>query len=122
MQAAREDTEIHLEQRRVELPDSEEITLYVADFRDFLMDGSISERKVLVRNFIEGIEVEGVEATLTYTAPMPRDRVKSEAASVPVLSSSARAGPVPLKERPAHPFLNSPDRRIVQTTRAALAR
>ena len=36
LEAAREDAETQLEQRRVELPDTEEIARYVADFRDFL--------------------------------------------------------------------------------------
>ena len=42
----------------------EEIVEYVADFRDFLKDGTYPERKALIRNFVEGIEVTGDEATL----------------------------------------------------------
>ena len=82
LQAARDDAETRLEQRRVELPNTEEIAQYAADFRDFLKDGTIPEKKVLIRNFVEGIEVEGDEATLTYTVPMPSDGVTSESASV----------------------------------------
>ena len=82
LEAAREDAETQLEQRRVELPDTEEIARYVADFRDFLKDGTIPERKALIRNFVEGIEVMGDEATLTYTVRMPSDGVMSESASV----------------------------------------
>ena len=82
LEAAREDAETQLEQRRVELPDTEEIARYVADFRDFLKEGTIPERKALIRNFVEGIEVMGDEATLTYTVPMPSDGVMSESASV----------------------------------------
>ena len=59
LEAAREDAETQLEQRRVELPDTEEIARYVADFRDFLKDGTIPKRKALIRNFVEGIEVTG---------------------------------------------------------------
>ena len=66
----------------MELPDTEEIARYVADFRDFLKDGTIPERKALIRNFVEGIEVMGDEATLTYTVPMPSDGAMSESASV----------------------------------------
>ena len=36
----------------------------------------------LIRNFVEGIEVVGDEATLTYTVPMPNDGVNTESASV----------------------------------------
>ncbi len=82
LEAAREDAETQLEQRRVEFPNTEEIARYVADFRDFLKDGTIPERKALIRNFVEGIEVVGDEATLTYTVPMPSDGVTRESASV----------------------------------------
>ena len=82
LEAARDDAETQLEQRRVELPNTEEITRYVADFRDFLKDGTIPERKALIRNFVEGIEVMGDEATLTYTVPMPSDGATAESASV----------------------------------------
>ncbi len=82
LEAARDDAETQLEQRRVELPDTEEIAQYAADFRAFLKDGTIPEKKVLIRNFVEAIEVQGDEATLTYTVPMPRDNAMSESASV----------------------------------------
>ncbi len=82
LEAAREDAAGQLEQRRVELPTTEEIKEYVADFRDFLEEGTFPERKALIRNFVEGIEVVGDEATLTYTVPMPSDGVTSESASV----------------------------------------
>ena len=82
LEAARDDAERQLEQRRVALPDTEEIVEYVADFRDFLKDGTFPERKALIRNFVVGIEVVGDEATLTYTVPMPSDGVTSESASV----------------------------------------
>ena len=82
LEAARDDAATQLEQRRVELPTTEEIARYVADFRDFLQEGTIPECKALIRNFVEGIEVVGDEAVLTYTIPMPSDGVTSESASV----------------------------------------
>ena len=82
LEAAREDALSQLEQRRVELPTTEEIKGYVADFREFLQEGTFPERKALIRNFVEGTEVTGDEATLTYTVPMPNDGVTSESASV----------------------------------------
>ena len=57
LEAAREDAAGQLEQGRVELPTTEEIKGYVADFREFLQEGTIPERKALIRNFVEGIEV-----------------------------------------------------------------
>ena len=82
LEAAREDAVSQLEQRRVELPTTEEIKGYVADFREFLQEGTFPERKALIRNFVKGIEVTGDEAVLTYTIPMPSDGVTSEGASV----------------------------------------
>ena len=82
LEAARDDAERQLEQRRVELPTTEEIKEYVADSRDFLEEGTIPECKALIRNFAEDIEVNGDEAVLTYTIPMPNDGVTSESASV----------------------------------------
>ena len=45
-------------------------------------EGTFPERKALVRNFVNGIDVDRDEAQLTYTIPMPSDGVRSEAASV----------------------------------------
>ena len=82
LEAARDDAERRLEQRRVDLPTTKEIKEYVANFREFLEEGTIPERKALIRNFVEGIEVNGEEAVLTYTIPTPNDGVTSESASV----------------------------------------
>ena len=59
---------------------------------DVLKDGTIPERKALIRNFVEGIEVVGEEATLTYTVPMPSDGAMSESASV---LDFVKSGPPP---------------------------
>ncbi|MYD49795.1 MAG: recombinase family protein [Chloroflexi bacterium] len=80
--AAREEAEDQLERRRADLPTSWEIKGYVADFREFLKEGTFPERKALVRNFVQGIEIVDDEATLTYTIPMPQDGVTRESASV----------------------------------------
>ena len=80
--AAREEAASLLEQRRVDLPGTEEIKGYVADFREFLQEGTFPERKALIRNFVKGIEVTGDEAVLTYTIPIPSDGVTKESASV----------------------------------------
>ena len=69
LEAARDGAATQLEQRRVELPTTEEIKGYVADFREFLQEGTFPERKALIRNFVEGIEVVGDEATLTLHYP-----------------------------------------------------
>ena len=66
----------------MELPGTEEIKEYVADFRSLLQQGTFPEWKALIRNFVQGIEVAGDEATLTYTILMPSDGVSREAAPV----------------------------------------
>ena len=54
----------------------------MADFRELFRDGTFPERKALLRNFVQGIEIVEDEAVLTYTIPMPSDGVTSESASV----------------------------------------
>ncbi len=54
----------------------------MADFREFFQEGTFPERKALIRNFVEGIEIVDDEAVLTYTIPMPSDGVTPESASV----------------------------------------
>ena len=76
--AAREEAVGLLEQRRVELPGTEEIKGYVANFREFLQEGTFPDRKALIRNFVEGIEVTGDEAVLTYTIPISQSTTKTE--------------------------------------------
>ena len=67
---------------REEFPTSREIKGYVADFREFLQEGTFPERKALIRNLVQGIEIVEDEAVLTYTIPMPSDGVTSESAPV----------------------------------------
>ena len=80
--AAREDAASQLERRRVELPTTDDIRADVADFREFVQEGTFPERKALVHSFVKDINVTGDEAALTYTIPMPNDGVTSESASV----------------------------------------
>ena len=78
LEAAQEDAARQLRQRKADLPTTEEIKEYVADFRDFLSAGNVPERKALIRNFVKSIDVVGDDATLTYTIPMPSDGVTKE--------------------------------------------
>lgn len=65
LQAAREEAEGLLEQRRVELPGTEEIKGMWRTSESSLSEGTFPERKALIRNFVKGIEVSGDEAVLT---------------------------------------------------------
>ena len=51
-------------QRRAELPTGREIKGCVADFREFLLEGILPERKAFIRNFVTGIEIVEYEAVL----------------------------------------------------------
>ena len=82
LEAALGEAARQLEQRRVELPTTEEMKAYVTDLQEFLKEGSIPERKALIRNFVKDIKVKGGEATLTYTLPMPNGGITQESASV----------------------------------------
>lgn len=82
LMAAKEEAERQLAQRRVGGPPANVVRRYVADFREFLQDGTIPERKALIRNFGKGIEVKGDEVTLSYTVPMPSDAAIREPSSV----------------------------------------
>ena len=99
--AAREEAEGRLEQRRAELPTTKEIKGYVADFREFLQEGTFPERKALIRNFVQGIEIVEDEAVLTYTIPMPSDGVTSESASV---LDFVQSGPLAEDRTTRHPL------------------
>ncbi|MXX32837.1 MAG: hypothetical protein F4Z51_11570 [Chloroflexi bacterium] len=88
LMAAQEDLSRQLEKRRVDLPSTEEIKTYVADFREFLQQGTFPERKSLIRNFVQEIEVVGDQATLTYTIPMPSDGATKEETSVLYFANS----------------------------------
>ncbi len=107
--AAREEAEFQLEQRRAELPTSKEIRGYVADFRALFQDGTFPERKALIRNFVQGIEIVEDEAVLTYTIPMPQDGVTSESASV---LDFVQSGP------PPYPILRTPPFKAISAASA----
>ena len=105
--AAREEAASLLEQRRVDLPGTEEIKGYVADFREFLQEGTFPERKALIRNFVKGIEVTGDEAVLTYTIPISQSTPKTAL----LVGSGIGCG-----RRPQHrPFQLSVWRRLLDT-------
>ena len=99
LEAARDDAETQLEQRRVALPNTEGIAEYVADFRDFLKDGTFPERKALIRNFVEGIEVVGDEGDAdVQPVPMPNDGVTPPNRPRFLISSSQAHHDVPYCE------------------------
>ncbi len=120
LEAALEDAARQLRQRKTDLPTTEEIKEYVAEFRDFLSAGSVPERRALIRNFVKSIEVAGDDATLTYTIPMPSDGVTKE--RTPVLDFVQLGPPSRRRPRPheRHVWNGSgvPDRRVARSGRS----
>jgi len=80
--AVRDDAVRNLEQRRADLPSTPEIKRYVAEFREFLQTGTVPERKALIRNFVQGVKVDGDEVSIRYTIPMPSDGATQDRESV----------------------------------------
>lgn len=50
-----------------------QLTAYVKDLANLLMEGSIFERKGFIRSFVKRIDVTGDEVKITYTYPVPDD-------------------------------------------------
>ena len=76
------DLSAQLKVRRSRLPDTEEIKYYVNNLHSFLQEGTLSERKSIIRSFVKDIRVVGEEAELTYTIPVPPKGETSEWAPV----------------------------------------
>ncbi|MCY4623582.1 MAG: recombinase family protein [Chloroflexi bacterium] len=82
LNAARDEAQAHLQERKRELPTAKEVKGYVQDFHTLLQRADFPERKALIRNFVKRIEVTGSEATLDYTVPMPPHGALQEGSSV----------------------------------------
>ena len=100
LMAEQDDLSRQLENRRVELPSTEEIKAYVADFREFPQQGTIPERKALICHFVKEIEVVGDQATLTYTIPMPSDGANKDEISVLYFADSGLPSASPARRTP----------------------
>ena len=98
MQAARSELEGYLDDRRETLDDLSEVVKYVDDMRA-LFEDSFAEQKALIRTFVKEIVVEGGEAVVRYTVPLPPDSVLERrngeviALPSPVLSIVHDGGP-----------------------------
>ena len=80
--AAREETESRIEERRVELPDTADISESVTDFGALLEEATPPELKLMMSHSVKGIKVVDDEATLTYCIPTPSGEVTREGTSV----------------------------------------
>jgi len=82
LQAARCEVEELLTDRRMQLADMEMVARYVDDLRGLLSQGSLSEQKAFIRNFVKEVRVTGKEVLIIYTIPLPTDGAIHEGAAV----------------------------------------
>ena len=67
--------------------DEDEALGYLADMEGLLNEGTVSERRVILKSFVKEILKGDAEATVFYTLPMPPERVSVASASALTLGS-----------------------------------
>jgi site-specific DNA recombinase len=82
LEAAKQDIEDALLNRKVELADLNAIVAYVEDLKTVLMDSPLTERRAFIRNFVKEVKVTGDEVLLSYTIPLPPGGIVEEKAGV----------------------------------------
>jgi site-specific DNA recombinase len=82
LEAAKQDIEDALLNRKVELADLNAIVAYVEDLKTILMDSPLTERRAFIRNFVKEVKVTGDEVLLSYTIPLPPGGIVEEKAGV----------------------------------------
>jgi hypothetical protein len=69
--------------REVELVDLQTMTSYISEMHDILREGSLTERRAFVRSIIKEIKVLGDQAVITYSLPIPPEKVAAGGDLVP---------------------------------------
>jgi len=83
LQMSRQELEMLLSDRRVELADLETVTQYVADLHSLLSESTLVERKAFIKSFVKEVTVTGSEVLLTYSIPMSVKGLSQETLAVP---------------------------------------
>ncbi len=83
LQISRQELEMLLSDRRVELADLETVTQYVADLHNLLNDSTLTEKKSFIKSFVSEVRVTGTEVLLAYNFPFSRDKLSHETCVVP---------------------------------------
>jgi site-specific DNA recombinase len=78
LQAKRLELEALLSERRAQLADLEMVTQCVADLRSLLEESTLTEKKSFIRSFVKEIKVTSDEVLLTYTMPLPPERISGQ--------------------------------------------
>ena len=87
LQMSRQELEILLSDRRVELADLETVTQYVADLHNLLNDSTLADRKSFIKSFVSEVRVTGTEVSLAYNLPVSESKLASETLEFPLLST-----------------------------------
>jgi site-specific DNA recombinase len=91
LQAKRIEIENQMSDRKVEIADLETVSCYVDDLHDLLKQGSLAERRAFIRSFVKEIRVTGNEAVLSYSIPLPPEKMATDRAGVlPTVQYSGR--------------------------------
>jgi hypothetical protein len=91
LQSRRIEIESQISDRKVELADLKNVSLYVSDLRDLLNRGSVAERRSFIKSFVKQIDVVGNEATLHYSIPIAPEKLELDRKGVlPIVRYSGR--------------------------------
>lgn len=77
------EVEWQLKNRRVELADTKTVRRCLSELREVLAEGSLDEKKTVVKGFIKEIKVKGGSVNMTYRMPLPAKGSNEELATVP---------------------------------------
>ena len=82
LQAARLELEEVLAARKIQLADKKMVRSCVEDLQEMLTNSPLPEQKAFIRSFVKEVKVTGKEVLLTYTIPLPPQRLLQESAAV----------------------------------------
>ena len=83
LQARRIDIETQMSDKKVELVDLNLMTDYVTEMQEILRNSSLTERRAFIRSFVQEIKVTGNEVLMTYSPPIPPDKLALSGDTVP---------------------------------------
>jgi site-specific DNA recombinase len=75
LQSRRIEIESLMSDRKVELADLETVFNYVEDLHGLLRNGTLTERRAIIKSFIKDIKVTGNEAVLAYSMPVIPEKI-----------------------------------------------
>lgn len=69
--------------RKVEPIDLETMTDYITEMQEVLKEGTLTERRAFIRSFVKEIKVVGNQSVLSYSLPIPPDKLSISGDMVP---------------------------------------